>query len=806
MNRFRYPLTLLICLASLLVGTATPSQAGHKHTLIFKAKNRFIRKSENQKNHVSNGKNDSQDSPSNGDQKKEALKLKKEHLQVEILTNGKWIQLNPSASLIETINQPLRISYHHFQQTPDKLELKLELKRHEDQFFIEKAEVKRNSQEKSLIPLVPVKEPTHPKGYIAQDQLSAIFPRLNPGIYSLTVSKVGDVSGDKPIPTWLIVTDAPLQPPVISSVDQRLAQKGILSLKIKNVVVCDELSFFVDGDFFGSGKIVNESQLSLPVSSPKMLPPGTSIITAQLKREGMPSSYSVPISITSRATKLITRKIDIKKTEFLNTSANKANEDRLQTETEFESVIDQTPDESFHQNNQGVQLTSTPAQGTEIVFVDDKIQTQIDQIKKCIRFQKSGWDVEPIFVWPTKEILEKSYVPFETKEGKGEKDLQKLPVPALKFLEKVETIIISNEVSKKILEALDPKKAITLDITFRSSPTTTFRSIVTSPENSSGCEFILGENSDKLTFYFRENNKNDKVAKFKVYKLDIVKSKTNNVVISYADHKLRFWVNNKEQKLEEIPSGDQTDKEKKVTSQTLTKGARLVLGNYPTQQNKPWKGIIHSLSIRNVAVTSRKPDLECLNFIISTSLSNLQPSADRSSDEVVKSSGSDSTPDEPVPSAKNKTDTPPTAAANDKITLQEYAFPYPAAFPISRFSRSGDRIKTEGAVLDQMRLAIAKDGRYQLDFDARTTVRAEIKLQLFIKMKDGEWYPITLPAKTILPANYTRQRFGAESGSATSFVSITGYAPILVNQQNQISDIRRRGSATFGSRPVDSSY
>lgn len=514
-NRFRYPLTLTICLASLLLGTDSPIFAGHKHTLIFKARQSHDSQSEKQAEPSSSGENNSQASSSDGAKKEDPLILKQENLQIEVLTGGKWVPLDTSRTHLKTINQPLRISYQHFQQTPDKVELNLVLKPHVDRFVIAESD---ESNDKNIPPLKLIEKIPDPYGYLAQDQFSAIFPRLSPGIYSLTIS-IDNQSGllqilrqipilellvtmekpeEKPLIVRLNIADAPLQPPIISSVDQRLArEEGKLSLQFKNVIPQDKVTIFVNGlEFPHSECEIDYLNLNDFSNFDRDLPPGTSKVVARIQRADQTSDYSKPVTVTSRSTVVLSREIEVTKTDFPKSSANKQEETRILSEKEFTRL--------------------------------------------------------------------------------------------------------------------------------------------------------------------KQNN---------------------------------------------------TD-----------------LGDSESKQSE------------------------------------------------------------------------------DKIAIQEYAFPYPAAFPISHFSQSGGRIKTEGAVLDQMRLAISKDGRYQLDFDASTTMRAEIKLQLFIKLKGGEWYPITLPRQTILPTNSSSNRFDTGSGNETSFVSITGYAPILVNRANEITDIRRRGSATFGTRPVDSSY
>lgn len=856
LKELRHSLTLTICLASLLLWTDNPSHAGHKHTLIIKAKRQHTDRSEKQKFSSSDSENDLKESQAEDDktQDKAAPELKQENINVEVLTGGKWVHLDTSATSTETINQPLRISYHHFQKMGKTIPLNVILEKQEDQFVISN---KRNKGLKSLYPSekIPV-----PSGYLAIDQYSAVYPRLQPGIYSLTVTPKSKPNSKNRVELWLNVSDAPLEPPIISAIDQRLAERGDLSIKLKNIIVGDQVSLYVNGEPTKPVTIKKESELDAYLPFRAILPPGPSEITVKVNRNGKESDYSQAVSATSRSTVIMARNTRLIQNDFENRKKNRLDDPRLIDTTEFEfvnsrksrkkrnyvtkeeladelkklqtsltQVIQQAQrnqDRTYFQgeldalNNKLDTLnTRLGAKDRENQILDNEVRTlknDILTLKSCMKYVRSGWSEEPIFTWTSDKAVRESYLKART---------QLETIPFLKH-----RVVVEKEYSDMIVDTCHQTGEFTLDITFqamdKSKAQQQLMRIVSFSQNPTERNFTLGQFGDELVFRIRTDLRNamqdpaghasDKngmenatvgsqgIHFRKAIKADAI----YNLVISFYDQTLHFWLDGTK-----LPITQKYNSPIKAWDKNYT----LILGDEFVAPNgdRKWDGGIHSFSIRNRGVDLPRPDagvFKCLfsdvsvlsDQTVAVSFSQSAPSS--------ATAGSDSSSRD-VTEARSTGDTPNTNADTDteteqvkleepalkKIEVREFAFPYPASFPVPRYHWDGHAIETEGAVLDQMRLAISKDGRYQLDFETRTTMRAEITLQLLVQLDNGQWYPLTIPKLTIVPSNYSHDLSQPADFAGTK--TIKGYAPVLANRSEQIRDIRRRGNATFGTPP-----
>ncbi len=472
-------------------------------------------------------------------------------LRLETLTEGRWVELDLSQPMINTTSQPLRISYVHTKPKQRTLEVSLVLKQ-----FLTKATLESEAPNKSTphtAQFKPGPDAVPRSSYILKNLNTVVIPRLTPGVYLLELNVFKQKKEGwktKPMaPKWLQVLPTPPEPPQLVSINQRLAERGKLTLKLKNVVVGDHIRFYVDGEQGPGVTISKESQLEQYFPLGSILPPGKSKVTAQLKRGNQLSADSSPVSVNSRATVLMSRNIEIEGEKFNELSKEELKSEREQSETGFG-------------------------------FVEQKRDCKSD----------------------------------------------------------------------KAADHAAPKST-------------------------------LPETSDKKLALVSTLRMPPKVA-------PIPDKKTEN---------------------------QQTNLEQKKN-------------------------------------TDQKP----------------------------------------------KT-----------ISIKEFVFPYPASFPVPRYGQQGTKIETEGVVLDQMRLVIARNGQYQLDFIARTTMRAEINLQLLVQLDNQienqidnqNWYPITLPRQTIIPEKYKSSSSGSVESDEPQWISIKGYAPIFVNKRDMIQDIRRRGTAVFGTRP-----
>lgn len=808
-HRLRCRLTLTICLALLLSGTVTPSQAGHKHKLIIKARGQ----SAHQGTPDSAAEPDSQSASGDETEKSKTLKLKNKYLQIEVLTGGNWVRLDTTKYHIETPNLPLRISYQHFQKSVKTIPLIVTLEKLEDQFVFNK------DKSSGLEHLKNSEKQLGPTGILSNDEHSAIYPRLQPGSYFLKVTPDNGPTVKSLAEVRLNISAAPLEPPIINAIDQRLAERGKLSIKLKNIVVKDDISLFVNGEPAKPRQIKKESELDSYLSYGAILPPGPSTITVKVQRKGKESEYSQAVSALSRSTVIMARNTNLIQNDFDNREKNRLDDPRLKDTTEFEFVnsrksrknrkyvtkkelqehtnlilsrINQMQtNQTFKQYEDEItslkkevktlkkQLNTQKSRNSKL---DQEILRKIDERLKCYAYLHSSWHQEPVLSWPEPDRVRESH---------------------LKKLDQLVTHSLGNSGSKidskyitPVRDACNQSGEFTLDITFKALDShqtqNQLKRIITFSQDENLRNFTLGQYKDELVFRLRTDTATGPnlnglgqthgslgIHFFKGLTAD----KNYNVVVSFYDQTLHFWVNGKKQKLE-VDYG-------KSISGWAGSPFEILLGNElsPPDETRKWPGEVHSFSIRNRGVKLPKPDFDVFECVLSgKSASNLLVSKNDS--ESTRSSVKIDTETEQIKLPES---------ALKKTAVREFAFPYPASFPVPRYHWDGHTIETEGAVLDQMRLAISKDGRYQLDFETRTTMRAEITLQLLVQLDNGQWYPLTIPKQTIVPSNYSHDLSQPADFAGTK--TIKGYAPVLANRSEQILDIRRRGNATFGTAP-----
>lgn len=780
--------------------------------------------------------------------KSSKTKSLKNRLKFELLTGGKWVTLDSSGSTIETTNQPLRVSYVPLKDPAKAAKVVLTFQKYNSELNIEK---KKATLTYDLVPFPPQKKSNKP-GVLSSEVIS----RLPAGMYSITIAP------ENKIAFWLKVTAVPPEPPILSSIEERLANQGELSLKLKNIVVGDQISLFVNGQPVKSVSIRKDSKLDAWLPFGKILPPGTSTIAAQLKRDKKISDYSSSIQATSRSTVVMARNTKMNLQDFKNKTKPSRDDERLQAVTEFEFVnslnlakkkkrggmtaqelaqlleafkeslkkeLKQDHDAQTQQLQKQIKSLSTlvekitkdlsKQQQTDKTlhnqikgkFAD--LTREIQSLKKCMKYLRTGWGKEPVFSWPSSDAVRESYL-------KNIKQLETLP-----FL--THRVLIEKEYSDKILDACKKSEEFTFDITFKAmdpqQATSELMRIVSFSQDPNLRNFTLGQYKDELVFRIRTDAGNalDQNGLSKTsggsqgvhFKKGIKANEIHNVVISFYDQTLHFWLDGKKLPLTEKYAAPLSGWDK---SYRLLLGDELIV----TDGKRKWDGEVHSFSIRNRGVHLARPDadvFECLfagstpnsNYTVSTNDSLTAPSPDTFTASPTTEISSDPTsesrsPDTSTSSSDYDTDTGMDSidletSENKTIAVKEFAFPFPASFPLPRYHHDGSSFETEGAVLDQMRLAIAKDGRYQLDFESRTTVRAEITLQLLVQLENGQWYPLTIPKQTIAPAA-SNQDFSKPANYADT-KTIKGYAPILANRSEQIRDIRRRGNAVFGTPP-----
>ncbi|WP_145214351.1 coiled-coil domain-containing protein [Gimesia alba] len=784
----------------------------------------------------------------------------KDHLKFELLTGGKWVTLDSSSSQIEATNQPLRISYVPLKDPVKNSNVELTFQKCHSEFKIKKEKAILTFK---LTPFSPQKKRNKLGG-----RSSEVISRLPAGMYSIDITTN---DSKKIIDFWLKVSAASPEPPIISSIDTRLAEQGELSLKLKNVIAGDQISLFVNGEPTKPVIIRKESKLDSYFLFGPILPPGTSLITVKVKRHDKESDYSSAVKTTARSTVIMARNTELIEENFKNRSRNSQDDPRLEDDSEFEFVNSRyskkkkkrkyvTKDElkeelaeqleklndsikgEIAQAHQAQALSAYEKQIDSLSTLVEKItkeltkQQQADQalqnqingkfadlnreiqsLKKCMKYLRTGWGNEAVFSWPSPEAVRESYL-------KNIKQLETLP-----FL--THRVLIEKEYSDKILDACKKSGEFTLDITFKTmdpqQATSELMRIVSFSQDPNLRNFTLGQYKDELVFRIRTDAGNalDQNGLSKTnggsqgvhFKKGIKANEIHNVVISFYDQTLHFWLDGKKLPLTEKYAAPISGWDK---SYRLLLGDELVV----TDGKRKWDGEVHSFSIRNRGVHLARPDadvFECLfsgstpnaNHTVSindslttqspdtftaspTTAMNTDPTSEsRSPDTSTSSSDSDSDSDTDTDSIDLET------SESKKIAVKEFAFPFPASFPLPRYHRDGSSFETEGAVLDQMRLAITKDGRYQLDFETRSTVRAEITLQLLVQLDNGQWYPLTIPKQTIVPSEYKQDQ--SESAKYAESKSIKGYAPILVNRSGQIRDIRRRGNAVFGTPPYN---
>jgi hypothetical protein len=207
----------------------------------------------------------------------------------------------------------------------------------------------------------------------------------------------------------------------------------------------------------------------------------------------------------------------------------------------------------------------------------------------------------------------------------------------------------------------------------------------------------------------------------------------------------------------------------------------LQIGNEASQSDKrdrAWQGQISRLTLFGRGLEPGEATLLYLDDVVSRT--------------VQEAAANSEAAQAPAPAAEGE-----TAAKDEPVTVREFAFPYPASFPVRRFGSKGTLIKTRGAVLDNMYFVVKEDGQYTLSYEARTTMHVEIDLQLQVCI-DDRWYPITLPKRTIdPPANEVEARRGPRK------IVQKGRAAVLAQRRYSVSGVRRRGTALFGTPPTE---
>ncbi|MFN0054900.1 MAG: hypothetical protein ACKV0T_22240 [Planctomycetales bacterium] len=124
-----------------------------------------------------------------------------------------------------------------------------------------------------------------------------------------------------------------------------------------------------------------------------------------------------------------------------------------------------------------------------------------------------------------------------------------------------------------------------------------------------------------------------------------------------------------------------------------------------------------------------------------------------------------------------------------------------AHFPLPVFGRDAQRYDQEGAVLyENMEVMLCNDGRYEVYCRVSTPMTTQVRMQLLLQLDDATWVTLTLPTQTInLDANA-----GRDEQTRKRKIAIKGYAPSLLGRANDVRDVRRRGTARFGSLPPTS--
>ncbi len=132
----------------------------------------------------------------------------------------------------------------------------------------------------------------------------------------------------------------------------------------------------------------------------------------------------------------------------------------------------------------------------------------------------------------------------------------------------------------------------------------------------------------------------------------------------------------------------------------------------------------------------------------------------------------------------------------DDQIVSEVVFDAPAYFSRKRYGRRAQEDARMGLVLlEGMQLASHANGRWQLRIPyLQPTSPVVVHLQLQFKTQAGHWKPLTIEPICI-PAGPECQE--CEQAASPEIVR-TGYSAILEREVGYFTEIRRRGSATFG--------
>jgi hypothetical protein len=146
----------------------------------------------------------------------------------------------------------------------------------------------------------------------------------------------------------------------------------------------------------------------------------------------------------------------------------------------------------------------------------------------------------------------------------------------------------------------------------------------------------------------------------------------------------------------------------------------------------------------------------------------------------------------------------PATPACDPKSAQEFIIASAASFSRPGFDRGFSRYDIDGAIIyENMRFRLCDDGSYEVRYCVSTPETVQLRIQLLLQLVEDDgtqrWHTLTLRPKTIpLIFDPTPK---AQVNVDVREVSVRGTAPFLAKRGAQIVDIRRRGSARFGSLP-----
>lgn len=144
--------------------------------------------------------------------------------------------------------------------------------------------------------------------------------------------------------------------------------------------------------------------------------------------------------------------------------------------------------------------------------------------------------------------------------------------------------------------------------------------------------------------------------------------------------------------------------------------------------------------------------------------------------------------------------TPATARSRRRVQAHRLVFDQPTHVPFDRLGTAGMMFRDEGLLIAEgMELVLRDDGGYRLKINVSSPIAVRLRLQIQLVTSDEWCHTITVPVQSV-PASLGSATMSSEDQGWHS-IEVQGRIASLSQWANRVIDMRRSGSAQFGSLP-----